>query len=149
MASKEDLLRADIRMLRAQLDDSLAMGDSMYGSYAHADVAKEIDRRLQTMLQQKKELEEELKRKDGIVQRMNQDFTDVRDALPETIEHQKVRFIEDYTMMILWLSYAFMVLAAIALYVTVSEEKLPALGKGLGVSGGITLLVGILSYYLI
>ena len=101
------------------------------------------------MLQQKKELEDELKRKDGIVQRMNQDFTDVRDALPETIEHQKVRFIEDYTMMILWLSYAFMVLAAIALYVTFSEERLPALGKGLGVSGFITLLLGILFYYLI
>lgn len=128
---KNDLM-SDIQKVRSQVEDGLTMGDSMFGQFAHADVAREVTIRTNELKNKKKELEKEIKDKEALIQRSNRDFSDVKDALPETLEKQRVQFIEDYTLMFLSLSYVFMVLSAIIYYVILSQEKWSAFFKAFG-----------------
>jgi chromosome segregation ATPase len=144
---KNDLL-ADLQRVRSQVEDGLMMGDSMFGRFAHAEVAHEVKNRTEELQKKKNELEQELKEKEAIIQRANRDFSDVKDALPETLERQRVQFVEDYTLLFLTLSYVFMVISAVIFYVTVSEQKIAALAKGLGYSVVATLMAGLLLYFI-
>jgi hypothetical protein len=80
---------------------------------------------------------------------VNRDFTDVRDQLPETIPDKKLHFIEDYTLVILGISYLFMILIALHTYVLKSEEAWTmSLLRGLMYSIPISLIVGMIIYYI-
>lgn len=140
---KSDLL-ADIQTIRSQVEDGLLMGDSMFGRFAHVEVAREVNRRTEELQRKKDALEQEIREKEALIQRANRDFSDVKDALPETLERKRIRFVEDYTLLFLSLSYVFMVVSAIIFYVALSEEKMKALGKGVGYTILGTMLSGIL-----
>lgn len=142
---KSDLL-ADIQTIRSQVEDGLLMGDSMFGRFAHADVAREVKSRTEELQRKKDKLEQEIREKEALIQRSNRDFSDVKDALPETLEHQRIQFVEDYTLLFLSLAYVFMVLSAILFYVTISEEKMKALGKAVGYAILGTFVAGMLLY---
>jgi hypothetical protein len=142
---KADLI-SDIGKLRAQVEDGLAMGDSMFGQFAHVDVTNEVNRRLSDLKKKKGGLEQKLREKEAIVQRSNRDFSDVKDSLPETQERKRVQFVEDYTMMFLLLSYVFMILSFIIFYVTLSEQKMKAFFYSLGISMVFTFFGSFLIY---
>ena len=142
---KNDLL-SDIQKARSQLEDGLTMGDAMFGRFAHVEVAREVTNRTEELQKKKDGLEQELREKEAMIQRTNRDFSDVKDALPETLEQQRVKFIEDYTIMFLVLSYVFMILSGIIFYVTISEQKTMAFAKALGYALFATMLSGILLY---
>ena len=142
---KNDLL-SDIQKARSQIEDGLTMGDAMFGRFAHVEVAREVTNRTEELQKKKDGLEQELREKEAMIQRTNRDFSDVKDALPETLEQQRVKFIEDYTIMFLVLSYVFMILSGIIFYVTISEQKTMAFAKALGYALFATMLSGILLY---
>jgi hypothetical protein len=142
---KADLI-SDIGKLRAQVEDGLAMGDSMFGQFAHVDVTNEVNRRLSDLKKKKRGLEQQLREKEAIIQRSNRDFSDVKDSLPETQERKRVQFVEDYTMMFLLLSYVFMILSFIIFYVTLSEQKMKAFFYSLGISMVFTFFGSFLIY---
>ena len=142
---KNDLL-SDIQNTRSQIEDGLTMGDAMFGRFAHVEVAREVTNRTEELQKKKDGLEQELREKEAMIQRTNRDFSDVKDALPETLEQQRVKFIEDYTIMFLVLSYVFMILSGIIFYVTISEQKTMAFAKALGYALFATMLSGILLY---
>lgn len=144
---KNDLM-SDIQKVRSQIEDSMMMGDSMFGRFAHVDVAREVTNRMKDLEQKKKSLEQDLKEKEALIQRANRDFSDVKDALPETIEQKRIRFIEDYTLLFVSLSYLFMVLTAILYYVMISEQKTMALVKGIGYTLVSTLFAGLILYFI-
>lgn len=143
---KNELL-SDHQRIRAQVDDQLIMGDAMFGRFAHVEVAREVNNRTEELQKKKESLEQDLKEKEAIIQRVNRDFSDVKDALPETLERQRIQFVEDYTLMFLSLSYVFMILSAIIFYVTISEQKTTALLKAVGYSTLTTFLAGLLLYF--
>lgn len=139
-------LQSDIQKIRSQVEDGLAMGDSMFGKFAHADVTQQVNTRIKELEEKKAHLEKEIKEKESLIQRSNRDFSDVKDTLPETLEKQRVKFIEDYTIMFLSLAYIFMILSALIYYVMISQEKMTAFLKGLGYSLITTIIAGILLY---
>jgi len=143
---KSDLI-SDISNLRIQIEDGIQMGSSMFGQYAHADVTNEVDKRLTDLKKKKEELENNIRDKEAIIQRSNRDFSDVKDALPEKQEQTRVKFVEDYTIMFLLLSFVFMVVSAIIFNVTISQEKMKALFSSLGLSILFTGFCGILLYF--
>jgi hypothetical protein len=122
------------------------MGDAMFGRFAHVEVAREVTNRTEELQKKKDGLEQELREKEAMIQRTNRDFSDVKDALPETLEQQRIKFIEDYTIMFLVLSYVFMILSGIIFYVTLSEQKTMAFAKALGYALVATMLSGTLLY---
>ena len=139
-------LRSDIQVIYNQIEDGLAMGDSMFGQYAHVDVAREVSSRTKELQKKKEELEEDIRQKEAIIKRTDRDFTDVKDTLPETLEEERNRFIEDYTLLFLSLAYVFMVVSAIVYFVALSPTPWPTLGKSLGYSLLGTFLAGVLLY---
>jgi hypothetical protein len=139
-------LRSDIQAIYNQIEDGLAMGDSMFGQYAHVDVAREVSSRTKELQKKKEELEEDIRQKEAIIQRTDRDFTDVKDTLPETLEEERIRFIEDYTLLFLSLAYVFMVVSAIVYFVALSPTPWRTLGRSLGYSLLGTFLAGVLLY---
>jgi hypothetical protein len=140
---KSDLL-SDIQTIRSQVEDGLLMGDSMFGRFAHVDVAREVKSRTEELQRKKEALEQEIREKEALVQRASRDFTDVKHTLPETLERQHIQFIEDYTLLFLSLAYVFMVVSAIIFYVVISEQKTKALGKAVGYAILGTMIAAIL-----
>lgn len=143
---RKNNLLSDIQKIRSQIEDGLTMGDAMFGRFAHVEVAREVTNRTEELQKKKDGLEQELREKEAMIQRTNRDFSDVKDALPETLEQQRIKFIEDYTIMFLVLSYVFMILSGIIFYVTISEQKTMAFAKALGYALLTTMLSGTLLY---
>jgi len=142
---RRDELISDIETIRSQIENALHMGDAMFGQYAHVEVAKEVTARKEELKKKKETLEEEIRQKEAIIQRTNRDFTDVKDAIPES-EEPHVRFIEDYTLLFLSLAYVFMVLSAVVYHVALSPTPWQTLGRSLGYSVLGTVFAGILLY---
>jgi hypothetical protein len=141
-------LQDDILGLRINAMDSLALGDSMFGQYGHADMTKQVKERNTELKQKKQKLENDIDHKERIIQRSNRDFTDVKDTLPETMPKRFLYFIEDYTLAFLCISYIFMVCAIIYQSMMTSVQPWYFSMMESGVKSIIlTLFLGILLYY--
>jgi hypothetical protein len=101
-------LESDIASLRANVFDSLTVGDSMFGNYGHSDVSKQVQDRNKDLKAKKEELMNDINKKEAIIERSNRDFTDIKKTLPEVEPKTILHFIEDYTLAILSVSYLFM-----------------------------------------
>jgi hypothetical protein len=138
----------DITRLKATITDLIAVGSSMYDPTAGSMTSDALSRNNE-LTAKKESLDTEIKEQESIVNRVNRDFTDVRDQLPETIPDKKLHFIEDYTLVILGISYLFMILIALHTYVLKSEEAWTmSLLRGLMYSIPISLIVGMIIYYI-
>jgi len=138
----------DITRLKATITDLIAVGSSMYDPTAGSMTSDALSRNNELTVK-KESLDAEIKEQESIVNRVNRDFTDVRDQLPETIPDKRLHFIEDYTLVILGISYLFMILIALHTYVLKSEEAWTmSLLRGLMYSIPISLIVGMIIYYI-
>jgi hypothetical protein len=138
----------DITRLKATITDLIAVGSSMYDPTAGSMTSDALSRNNE-LTAKKESLDAEIKEQESIVNRVNRDFTDVRDQLPETIPDKKLHFIEDYTLVILGISYLFMILIALHTYVLKSEEAWTmSLLRGFMYSIPISLIVGMIIYYI-
>ena len=128
--SKTSNIKQDISALQANITDSLLMGDNMFGSMGNGMVTKQVDMRNEELKTKKGDLTRTIKKNEAIMERSNRDFTYVKDTLPETEPKKVLHVLEDYTLAVLILSYLFMSLAGIYLYVTLSSNKVLALSQG-------------------
>jgi len=117
-------LEEDISSLRATTNDALIMGDTMFGQAGYSDIAKQVQERNNDLKNKKENLLKEIGKGEEIIARSNRDFADVHDTITEPQPQKTLRFIEDYTLAILTLSYLFMIIAAIYIYTVTSEFKL-------------------------
>lgn len=141
-------LQKDIESSTGTVQDSLVMGDTMFGQYGYQDIAKQVKDR-NTELKSKKEiLVRQVDKNEAIIERSNRDFSDVKDTVPEPQVKQTLRFIEDYTLAFLSLAYLFMIVAIIYLYVLTSEQKLPAFGKIFAASIFLSMFLFMALHYL-
>ena len=91
----------------------------------------------------------EIQEQEAVIRRVDRDFADVRDQLPETLPNKSLHVLEDYTLAIVSISYLFMLIIALHTYVLHSSDNfLSALGKGLGYSILLTLISGMILYYM-
>jgi len=138
----------DIARFQATITDLITIGNSMYDPTTGSMTA-EVASRNKELQEKKTQLQEQIKQQEAIINRSNRDFTDVRDQLPETLPKKTLNFIEDYTLIIVCISYLFMVVVALQTYVMYSPENfLTAIGKGVSYSLILTLIFGALLYYL-
>jgi len=138
----------DIARFQATITDLITIGNSMYDPTTGSMTA-EVASRNKELQEKKTQIQEQIKQQEAIINRSNRDFTDVRDQLPETLPKKTLNFIEDYTLIIVCISYLFMVVVALQTYVMYSPENfLTAIGKGVSYSLILTLIFGALLYYL-
>jgi len=141
-------LEQDIISLRATTNDTLIMGDTMFGQFGYNDIAKQVKERNNDLNKKKASLSKEIEKGEAIIDRSNRDFTDVHDTVPEPQPAKTLRFIEDYTLAILTISYFFMIIAVIYIYTSTSEFKLIAFGKSFVGSIFLTMFLFIFLFYI-
>lgn len=141
-------IQKDIEHLSASVGDSLVLGDSMFGNFGSGDIAKQVTARNMELKAKKETLMNEVDKNEAVIERSNRDFSDVKDTLPETQPKKFVRFIEDYTLAILAMSYLFMIIVAIYVYTIMAERKLIAFGQSLLGSILLTCFMSMVLLYL-
>ena len=138
----------DVTRLQATITDLISIGDSLYDP-TKGSVTADVISRNKELSDKKTKIENEIKEQEAIINRSNRDFTDVRNELPETLPNKSLHFIEDYTVLILCISYFFMVIIALHIYVMYSTEPLTiAIFRGLFYSFLLTLISGMILYYI-
>jgi hypothetical protein len=142
-------LKDDIDSLRASVRDSLAVGESMFGSYGHSDITNQIRERNDDLKKKKEGLIQDINRKESIIERANRDFTDVKRTLPEKQPNKILHFIEDYTLALLSMSYLFMLCIGIYYFSYIkgsfnTSDFISALMN----SAMLSVIVGVVLYYI-
>ncbi len=141
-------LQQDITSLSAATGDSLSMGDTMFGQFGYNDITKEVKKRNEDLKAKKEKLLMEVEKGEATIERSNRDFSDVKDTLPQPQPKRVLRFIEDYTLAILSISYLFMIIAAIYIYTSMSDKKLVAFFQALISSVLLTMFLFMMLFYL-
>ncbi len=122
-------LQQDISGLSASVMDSLSMGDTMFGQYGYNDIAKQVKARNEELKTKKDNLMKDVEKGEGIIEKTNRDFEDEYKTVAQPQPKKVLRFIEDWTIAILIISYLFMVIAAIYIFTSISENKIATFGK--------------------
>ncbi len=122
-------LQQDIISLSGSVMDSLSMGDTMFGQFGYNDIAKQVKGRNEELKNKKDGLMNEVEKGESIIEKTNRDFEDEYKTVPEPQPKKVLRFIEDYTVAILVISYLFMVIAAIYIFTSMSTDKFATFGK--------------------
>lgn len=141
-------LKQDIDMIRAQITDSLTMGDSIFGTAGVADITNQVRARNNELKEKKENIRSDIDKKEAIIERSNRDFSDVKDTIPEPQPKRVLRFIEDYTLAFLVLAYLFMIIAIIYVYTITSDFKGIAFMKGVIGSVFLSIFLFIILQYL-
>jgi len=131
-------LQQDISDLKANITDSLAKGDLLFGTQPHNELIQQVLTRNKELKDKKQKLSDDILKKESIVNRSNRDFTDVKESIPEPQPKKILHFFEEYTLAVLLLSYFFMILSAIYFYTLISPFKLKALLEGITLSSIVT-----------
>ena len=90
-----DKLHEDIIMLRANVNDSIIMGNSINVSYGGETIIKQVKDRNTELKAKKEEIINDIDKKEAIIERSDRDFSDVKDTLPEKQPKKYINFIED------------------------------------------------------
>ena len=100
-------LHDDTIMLRAHVHDSLLMGNVVYSKHGD-DITKQVKDRNEELKEKKEHIMNDIDKKEAIVE-------------PKRYIH----FMEDYTLAVLVISYLFMIISVIYLYVLKSYDISP------------------------
>jgi hypothetical protein len=141
-------LQQDITTLSGTTGDSLTMGDTMFGQFGYNDIAKQVQSRNNELKKKKEQISKDVEKGNAIIERSNRDFADVKDTISEPQPKRVLRFIEDYTLAILIISYIFMIITIIYMYTITSEIKLVAFGKAFVGSIFLSMFLFMLLFYI-
>ena len=106
----------DIKDLQANITDSLSKGDLLFGAQPHNQITEQVTERNKELKSKKEKLSKDIVSKEAIIERSDQDFRDVKQTISEPEPKKILRFIEDYSVAFLLLSYIFMVLSGMYWY---------------------------------
>lgn len=137
----------DKASLRAKIHDLLLLGDKIALDKLY-NTNKLTDSHTNDLNKRVNLLQEKLNEKKAMIDKLNRDFSDVRDKMGETIPNSKINVVEDYTVMCAMISYAFMIIASIYYSVAFSENKMYALIKAIIIAIFVTIIALMLLYYI-
>jgi hypothetical protein len=111
----------------AQFNDMLALGDRFYGTSANSSVLAEVSNRNKDLQNTLNTLQKDTKQLQGATERYERDFLDVKGALPERIPTQRLNVLDDYTMLLLVISYLMMALSIVFYYAQVNDYTITSI----------------------
>jgi hypothetical protein len=141
-------IQKDIETLTSSVQDTMIMGDTMFGQFGHQDIAQEVTERNKELKIKKEQLLNDVDKSEAIIERSNRDFSDVKDTIPEPQSKKVLHFIEDYTLAFLIIAYLFMIIAVIYVFTSTAEFKLIAFGKSVIGSGLLSMFLFMILYYI-
>lgn len=114
----------------AQFNDMIAAGDKFYGASANSTVLAEVSQRNKDLQATLESLQKDTKKLKGSTERHERDFLDVRAALPERLSTQRLNVLDDYTMLLLTVSYLVMALSIVFYYAQVNNYTITSILGG-------------------
>ena len=112
--------------------DSLAFAREVLETESDEELRQLAKDDLDTLDVKKTELEETLQKTRSSAERLNRDFIDVKETLPETLPTRIIHMLDDYTLVVLLISFFFMVLSLIFIYAATQGYTLMSILKGSG-----------------
>jgi hypothetical protein len=114
----------------AQFNDMVAAGDRFNGTSASSTVIAEVAARNKDLQATLDSLQKDTKKLKGSAERHERDFLDVRGALPERLPTQRLNVLDDYTMLLLTVSYLVMALSIVFYYAQVNDYTITSILGG-------------------
>ena len=135
--------------IQSQIHDALTKGDSLFSIDTNNTLVHEASKRYKDLSKRVDILNREIEKKQQIIDRVDRDFSDVHDSVPQPEPKKMVNVFEDYTMALVVISYLFMVISFIYLYTVNSSNQVMAFIQSFVGSTVITLGMSILLYYIV
>jgi len=114
----------------AQFNDMVALGDKFYGTSANSTVLAEVSQRNKDLQATLETLQKDTKQLRATTERHERDFLDVKGSLPERIPTQRLNVLDDYTMLLLTVSYIMMALSIVFYYAQKNEYTISSILLG-------------------
>lgn len=128
MATADDIVRENITTLRSQITNALTLGDHVVNQSGGTAISGYVQEQLVALESKKKMIYEDILEKERLVHASNRDFSD---ATPVKEQKTVLRVIEDHTVAILLLSYLFMLVMAMYLYVLQSSSMIKGIAEAM------------------
>ena len=125
--------KEEIENLKSVYRNALDSADSIFGSGSTTTFATEIDTRNKELKQKVDELTTKINRSKAAIERADRDFVDSKEQQPETAPTRTAHVIDDYTILILFISYLFLALTILYWYVQQNNYSTKALLTGIAV----------------
>jgi len=135
--------------LTTQINNALIRGDVLLSIDTNNVMVQQAKTRQKELTEQKTKLENEIAKKNKIIERIDRDFSDARNQIAHPQPIKKLVLLEDYTLALLCISYLFMVLTFIYYYTSISMTPMAAFMQALIGSLFLTMFVIILLYYIV
>ncbi len=132
-------IQKDVNHLSAVVQDSLMMGDAIYGKASHKLIVEQVKERNRELKEKKAVLVKDIENKEALVERSDRDFIEVKDTLPEKFNLKRLNFVEDYTIALTMIGYLFMSIAVIYVYSTTRQDGHSLKGLLMSTTGMIIL----------
>jgi hypothetical protein len=140
-----DTIKDDFEIQVALFYDQQLSGDQFFGTSASPAVREEVQARNTTLTDQKEALQHKLKKSRARAEQLNRDFEDEKAALPEPLTTRIIHVLDDYTLVVLMISYIFMMLATIFVYTSINGYSLSSILKAVGFAFFISILLFIIA----
>jgi len=129
----------------AQFQDQILLGDQFFGTAAAPVALQEVQKRNQTLKAEKTTLETTRNKSNARAEQLDRDFVDEREALPETLTSSIIHVLDDYTLIVLMISYIFMMLSVIFVYTSLNQYSASSILKSIGFAFFISILLFIVA----
>jgi len=133
----------------SQFNDLLLTGDSFFGTSASASAIQDVKQRNQELKQTAAASQAAIAKYTTIIERAERDFVDEKDAAPETIRDKVVHVLDDYTLLVLTISYVFFILVGLLYYMASNNYTVTSLIIGIVGASAISLCLTILALILL
>ena len=143
--SKLDDVQGFFESQFAQFNDLMATGDKFYGAAAKSTVLAEVSQRNKDLQATLETLQKDTSRLKASTERHERDFLDVKGALPERITTQRLNVLDDYTMLLLTVSYIMMALSIVFYYAQINDYTMTSILIGTVGMSLITCIVYVLT----
>lgn len=125
--------------------DLLSTGDSVMGTSATGSAIQDVKSRNQELKQTLADTQASIDKYTAIVERSERDFVDEKDAAPEEIHKKHINVLDDYTLLVLAISYVFCVLVGVLTYMVNNDFSLTSIAVSLVAAAALSLCLTILA----
>ena len=125
--------------------DLLSTGDSVMGTSATGSAIQDVKSRNQELKQTLADTQASIDKYTAIVERSERDFVDEKDAAPEEIRKSHINVLDDYTLLVLSISYVFCVLVGVIAYMSTNNYSITSIVVSLVAAAALSLCLTILA----
>jgi hypothetical protein len=127
-------------------NDLIITGDSLFGSSTNDTQIADIKARNGELKNMKDKLLKDIRSAESQTEQAERDFLDTKAALPETLPQKILHTIEDYTMFVFMISFVFMAIALIYMYVASQGFSINSIIIGIVVAIVVAFVLGALLF---